>query len=77
MENKNCFIRGIMFVFCGFIPFFFLLRAFYFAFYRYKFSCPEKLSMLVIMVGVACIIGYACIILFAGFDLMVRDFREE
>lgn len=77
MENENCFIRGMMFVFCGFVPFFFLLRAFYFAFYRYNFSCLEKIFVLVIMVGIACIIGYACILLFAGFDLIVRDLRAE
>ncbi len=77
MENENYFIRGIMFIFCGFIPLYFLFRAFYFAFYRYKFSGLEKLFVLVIMVGIACIIGYACILLFAGFDLVVRDLRAE
>ncbi len=66
-----------MFIFCGFIPFCFLLRAFYFSFYRYKFPCLEKLFVLVMMVGIAFIIVYTCILLFACFDLMVRDFRTE
>lgn len=75
--EENLIIRGIMFVFCGVIPFCFMINIFYLSFYRNTFSALIKILLLVFEAVTAGVIGIICLFLLAKVDLiMIQIFGE-